>query len=38
MAGQSAGLVRKEQSAAEIIREMAQEAERLLTEASKWVR
>lgn len=38
MAGQSAGLVNKEQSAAEIIKEITQEAEELLTGGVKWVK
>lgn len=36
MAGQSSGLVHKEQSACEIIQEMFQEAEELLRGAAKW--
>ncbi|MEA5065294.1 MAG: enoyl-[acyl-carrier-protein] reductase FabK [Eubacteriales bacterium] len=38
MAGQAAGMVKKEQPAAEIIREMFSEAEAILLGASKWVR
>ncbi len=38
MAGQSSGLVNKEQSACEIIQEMFQEAEELLRGAAKWAR
>ena len=37
MAGQIAGLVKKEQSAKEIIEELFAEAEQLLNGASKWV-
>lgn len=38
MAGQSAGLVKREQSAEEIIKEMFTEAESILSGAAKWVR
>ena len=38
MSGQIAALVKKEQPAAEIIREMFTEAEQILSEATKWVR
>ena len=38
MAGQIAAIVKKEQPAAEIIREMFAEAEKLLSEGTKWVR
>ena len=38
MAGQIAALVKEEQSAAQIIREMFAQAETLLSEASKWVK
>lgn len=38
LAGQIAGMVRKEQPAAEIIRELCQEAEPLLKGASAWVK
>ncbi|HPT84936.1 MAG TPA: enoyl-[acyl-carrier-protein] reductase FabK [Bacillota bacterium] len=38
LAGQSAALVKKEQPAAEIVREIAEEAERILMEAQKWVK
>lgn len=38
LAGQIAAMVRKEQPAAEIIREVAEEAEPLLLGASKWVK
>ncbi|MGN1248713.1 MAG: nitronate monooxygenase, partial [Candidatus Spyradocola sp.] len=38
MCGQIAGLVKKEQPAAEIIREMFDEAEALLKGAAQWVR
>ena len=38
LAGQIAALVKKEQSAAEIVEEMMSEAEKYLLEASKWVR
>ena len=38
MAGQIAALVKKEQPAAEIIREMFQDAEKLISEGTKWVR
>ncbi len=38
LCGQIAGLVTKEQPAAEIIRETCQEAETLLKEAAKWVK
>lgn len=38
MSGQIAGLVKKEQSAAEIIKEMFNEAEVLLSGANKWVK
>ncbi len=38
MAGQSSGMVHKEQSACEIIREMFSEAEELLRGAAKWAR
>ena len=38
MSGQIAALVKKEQPAAEIIREMFTEAEAILTEGAKWVR
>ena len=38
LAGQIAGLVGKEQPAAEIIRELCSEAEELLKGAAKWVR
>lgn len=38
MAGQIAALVKKEQSASEIIREMFAEAEALLSEAAKWAK
>ena len=38
MAGQAAGMVKREQPAAEIIREMFCEAEAILSGASKWVR
>lgn len=38
MSGQIAALVNREQSAQEIIREMFAEAEKLLTEGTKWVR
>ena len=38
MAGQIAALVKQEQPAAQIIREMFAQAEALLTEASQWVR
>ena len=38
LAGQIAAMVRKEQPAAEIIREVVEEAEPLLLEASKWVK
>lgn len=38
LAGQSAAMVRKEQPAAEIIREVVEEAEPLLLGASKWVK
>lgn len=38
MAGQIAALVKREQSAEEIIREMFSEAERLLAEGKKWLR
>ena len=37
LAGQIAGMVKKEQSAAEIVREVMEEAEPLLREAGKWV-
>ena len=38
LAGQIAAMVRKEQPAAEIIREVVEEAEPLLLGASKWVK
>jgi enoyl-[acyl-carrier protein] reductase II len=38
LAGESAGLVKKEQTAKEIIEEMFSEAENLLGGASKWVK
>lgn len=38
MCGQIAGLVNKEQPAAEIIREMFAQAEELLKGAAQWVR
>lgn len=38
MAGQIAALVKKEQPAAEIIREMFRDAEKLISEGTKWVR
>ena len=38
MAGQIAALVKEEQPAAQIIREMSAQAEQLLAEAAKWVR
>lgn len=38
MAGQSAGLVKKEQTCKEIIEELFSEAEMLITGASKWVK
>lgn len=38
LAGQIASVVRREQPAAEIIREIVEEAEPILREASKWVR
>ena len=38
MSGQIAAIVKKEQSAAEIIREMFAEAETLLSEGRKWLR
>lgn len=38
MAGQIAAMVKREQSAAEIVREMMNGAEKLLTEASKWAK
>ena len=38
MAGQIAALVKEEQPAAQIIREMFTQAEQLLAEAAKWVR
>lgn len=38
LAGQIAALVKKEQSAAEIVEEMMSEAEKLLSEAAKWVK
>ena len=38
MAGQIAGMVKKEQPAAEIVREIAAEAEALLKGAAKWVK
>ena len=38
LCGQIAGLVTKEQPAAEIIRETCEEAETLLKEAAKWVK
>ena len=38
MSGQIAALVKKEQSAREIIVEMFAEAEKLLSEGAKWVR
>ena len=38
MAGQIAALVKKIQPASEIVQEMMQGAERLLSEAGKWVR
>ena len=38
MCGQIAGLVKKEQPAAEIIREMFTEAEALLKGAAQWVK
>ena len=38
MAGQIAGMVNKEQPAAEIISEMFAEAEEVLKGAAKWVR
>ena len=37
LAGQIAALVKKEQPAAQILREVAEEAEIILREASKWV-
>ena len=38
MAGQAAGLVKKEQPAAEILRELEQEAEQLLMGATQWIK
>ena len=38
MAGQIAGMVKKEQPAAEIVQEIAVEAEALLKGAAKWVK
>ena len=38
MAGQIAGMVKKEQPAAEIVQEIAAEAEALLKGAAKWVK
>ena len=38
LAGQAAAMVKKEQPAAEIVREIAEDAERILREAARWVR
>ena len=38
LAGQIAGLVNKEEPAADIVRELCEEAEMLLKGASKWVK
>ena len=38
LAGQAAGMVRRRQPAAEIIREIFEEAENVLSGASRWIR
>ena len=38
LAGQISGMVKKEQPAAEIVKEVAEEAEALLKGAAKWVK